>query len=91
MAMRRAGRALGIAIASATHLLDLDVVAIGGGLSQAGDLLFDPLEEAFAVHARMDYARRVRIVPARLGQTSGLIGAAALIQRPDLYWGGDDH
>jgi glucokinase len=90
-AMRRAGRALGIAIASATHLLDLDVVAIGGGLSQAGDLLFDPLEEAFAVHARMDYARRVRIVPARLGQTSGLIGAAALIQRPDLYWGGDDH
>ncbi|GLZ04948.1 sugar kinase [Actinomadura sp. NBRC 104412] len=89
-AMRRAGRALGIALASTANVLDLDVVAIGGGLSQAGDLLFGPLEEAFAVHARMDFARRVRIVPATLGQTSGLIGAAALIQRPDLYWGGDD-
>ena len=34
-AMRRAGRALGIAIASATHLCDLEVVSVGGGLSQA--------------------------------------------------------
>jgi glucokinase len=85
-AMRRAGNALGVALASATHLLDLDVVAIGGGLSQAGDLLFDPLEEAFAVHARMEFARKTRIVPAALGQASGLIGAAALILRPDRYW-----
>src|SRR5256886_3861113 len=37
-AMRRAGHALGIAIASATDLCDLEVVSIGGGLSQAGSL-----------------------------------------------------
>jgi glucokinase len=42
-AMRRAGRALGIAIASAVHLCDVEVVSIGGGLAQAGPLLFDPL------------------------------------------------
>ena len=40
------GTALGIAIASATNLCDLEVVAIGGGLSQAGSLLFGPLEQA---------------------------------------------
>ncbi|MGP4026763.1 ROK family protein [Actinomadura sp. 3N407] len=85
-AMRRAGRAIGIAIASTTHLCDLEVAAIGGGVSQAGALLFDPLEEAFRTHARMEFARRVRIVPADLGQTAGLVGAAALVFAQDRYW-----
>ncbi|MEU5880239.1 ROK family protein [Spirillospora sp. NPDC047279] len=88
-AMRRAGRALGIAIASATHLCDLETVAIGGGLSQAGAMLFDPLEEALRRHARMEFARQVQVVPASLGQTSGLIGAAALIFAGDRYWNAD--
>lgn len=85
-AMRRAGRALGIAIASATHLCDLEVVSIGGGLSQTGSLLFEPLDEAFKTHAGLDFARRVRIVPAALGQTAGLVGAAALVFAQDRYW-----
>ncbi len=89
-AMRRAGRALGTAIASSVHLLDLEVVSIGGGLAQAGPLLFDPLMEAYDHHARMDYARRVRIVPAELGQMAGLVGAAALIWHPEAYWNPPD-
>ncbi|MEU4573786.1 ROK family protein [Nonomuraea sp. NPDC023979] len=78
-AMRRAGRALGIAIASATHLCDLDLVTIGGGLSQAGEPLFGPLEEALREHARMAFAHRLRVLPAALGQEAGLVGAAALV------------
>ncbi|HZB32441.1 MAG TPA: ROK family protein [Streptosporangiaceae bacterium] len=85
-ALRRAGRALGVAIASATHLCDLEVVAIGGGLSQAGARLFDPLEQTFRAHARMDFAREVRVVPAALGQTAGLVGAAAFIFAAADYW-----
>jgi glucokinase len=85
-ALHRAGRALGIAIASATHLCDLEVVAVGGGLAQAGSLLFDPLEEALRAHVGLDYARDVRVVPAALGQSAGLIGAAALILAADRYW-----
>lgn len=88
-AMRRAGRALGIAIASATNLCDLEVVPIGGGLSQAGALLFDPLQEALADHAKLDFAREVRVVPAALGQSAGLVGAAALIMAGHRYWTGD--
>jgi glucokinase len=88
-AMQRAGRALGIAIASATCLCDLEVVSVGGGLSQAGPLLFDPLEEALRAHARLDYARNVSVVPAALGQNAGLVGAAALIFAADRYWAGD--
>lgn len=88
-AMRRAGRALGIAIASATHLCDLEVVAVGGGLAQAGSLLFDPLEDALRIHLGLDFARSVRVVPAALGQSAGLVGAAALLFAADRYWSGD--
>jgi glucokinase len=83
--MDRGGRALGIAIASATHLLDLEVVAIGGGLSQAGPLIFEPLRS----HARLDFAREVRVVPASLGQDAGLVGSAALVFAADRYWNAD--
>ncbi len=88
-AMRRAGRALGIAIASATVLCDLEVVSVGGGLSQAGPLLFDPLEESLRAHARLDFARQVTVVPAALGHSAGLVGAAALIFAADRYWAAD--
>lgn len=84
-AMDRAGRALGLAIASAVNLCDLDVVTIGGGLSQAGPLLFDPLEATLREHTRMAFAQRVRVVPASLGQDAGLAGAAALILAADRY------
>jgi glucokinase len=85
-AMRRAGRALGIAIASSTCLCDLEVVSVGGGLSQAGPLLFDRVEEALRAHARLEFAREVIVVPAALGQNAGLVGAAALIFAADRYW-----
>ena len=88
-AMRRAGGALGIAIASAVQLCDVEVVSVGGGLAQAGPLLFDPLEEALRTHAGLDYARAVPVVAATLGQSAGLIGAAALVLAPDRYWAGD--
>jgi glucokinase len=88
-AMRRAGRALGIAIASAAALCDLEVVSVGGGLSQAGPLLFDPLQDALHTYARLDYTRDVTVVPAALGQSAGLVGAAALILAAGQYWAAD--
>jgi glucokinase len=87
-AMQRAGHALGIAIASAMYLCDLEVVSVGGGLSQAGALLFDPLEESLRAHTQMAFTRKVRVVPAELGQSAGLAGAAALIFAADRYWSG---
>jgi glucokinase len=89
-ALARAGRALGLAIASATTLCDLDVVAIGGGISQAGPLLFDQLESTLRERIGLEFARGVRVVPAALGQESGLVGAAALILEPGRYWSPGD-
>jgi glucokinase len=85
-AFSRAGRALGIAVASAAHLLELDVVAIGGGISHAGELLLGPAREAFARHARMEFAARCHIVRAALDVDAGLIGAGALVVCGDQYW-----
>jgi glucokinase len=88
-ALRRGGRALGIAIASATHLCDLEVVVIGGGLANASTLLFEPLEEALHAHSRMRFASGLQVVPAGFGHTAGLVGAAALIFAGDRYWNAD--
>jgi glucokinase len=85
-AMRRAGSALGIAIASATDLLNLEVVAIGGGLSQAWPLIFDPLQESLRRHAKLSFATGVAVVPAALGQDAGMVGAAALVLAGSTYW-----
>jgi glucokinase len=78
-AFTRAGHALGTALASTAALLDLEVVVVGGGVAQAGDLLLEPAREAFAAHAGMDFVRRCRIVPSALGPGAGLAGAAALV------------
>jgi glucokinase len=85
-AFARAGSALGVAIASAVHLLELDVVAVGGGLTHAGELLLAPARETFARHARMKFAAKCRIVRAALDVDAGLIGAAALVTCADRYW-----
>jgi hypothetical protein len=42
------------------------------------------MRQAFKEHARLGYLRDVSVVPAALGQRSGLAGAAALFQ--DRYW-----
>jgi len=88
-AFDRAGAAVGRAVAGAAALLELDVVVIGGGLTGAGDLLFEPLHREFAAHAQLSYTRETPVVVTGLGQNSGLMGAAALILVADRYWTGD--
>ncbi len=85
-AFHRAGAALGLAIAGAVTLLDLDLVVIGGGVAAAGQLLFDPIQAAYSRYAALGFAHRPRIVPALLGGTAGLIGAAAVALDPLAYW-----
>jgi glucokinase len=85
-ALARAGRALGTAFAGAAALLDLRLVAVGGGLAQAGPPLWQPLRDAVAEHARLPFTRDLRVVPAALGQDAGLVGAAALVLAGQAYW-----
>ena len=83
-AVARSGRALGQAIASATTLLDLDLVAIGGGFSNVTPDLLDFARAALLQRVQFAYATRVRVVPSALSGDGPLIGAAALIHRAEL-------
>jgi glucokinase len=70
---------LGVGIASVVNLLDVELVVIGGGLVNAGELLLGPARESFG---RFLFGRTRRpfpaIVPARFGSDAGVVGAAAL-------------
>jgi glucokinase len=83
--LARAGHAVGVALASCASLLDLQVAAVVGGFSQSGPPLWEPLQQAFATHARLRHAAACRVVPGRLGGDAPLFGAAAFVLRPDRY------
>ena len=82
-AIERTGRAVGQAIASATALLDLELVAIGGGFSQATPDLFEVINATIAEHY-FGFVRKVRVVASGLSGEGPLIGAGALVHRAEL-------
>ena len=76
------GRWLGEGIASLTAVLDPAVVVIGGGVSEAGDLLLDPVRGGVRPQLTGRGHRPVaEIRRARLGNRAGLIGAADLARQ----------
>jgi glucokinase len=77
------GRWLGEGIATLTAVLDPAVVVIGGGVSDAGDLLLDPVRSHFKANLTgRNYRPTLEIRRAVLGNKAGMIGAADLARRP---------
>jgi glucokinase len=74
--MHRAATLLGTAVSSLTNLLNPELIVIGGGVIRAGDLIFEPVRAEVARRAYKWSASILRIVPARLGDDAGIIGAA---------------
>ncbi len=81
-AIERSATAVGRALADASTLFDLDLVAIGGGFSRASLDYVDLVAEALREHAALPYSRATRVVTSALGDEGPLIGAAALIVGP---------
>ncbi len=79
-AFRRGARAIAAMIASVGAACDLDLVVIGGGVANAGPVLFDPLRAALRDYAVLDFIAGLRVLPAKLGGEAGLVGAAALLR-----------
>lgn len=75
--MHEAGTNLGLAVVSLIHIFDPDVVVIGGGVSNAGELLLGPVREAIAERAMRDFRDRAQVVRSALGDNSGIFGVAA--------------
>jgi len=57
------------------------VFIIGGGVSKAGDILFNEVRSVFQKLTPEVAARGVSIVPATLGNDAGMVGAAGLFTR----------
>src|SRR5439155_10805508 len=73
-----AGTALGVGIRGLIHLFDPALVVVGGGVSQIGAPLWEPLRRVVEADAMEMYPKRVRIVPTELGDDPGVLGAAVL-------------
>lgn len=73
---RKSVQALAAGIASLINVLDPEVVVIGGGIAQAGDALFCPLKEYLNDFEWRPGGKKVRVVPAKLGDRAGAFGAA---------------
>ncbi|MFN8039231.1 MAG: ROK family protein [Acidimicrobiales bacterium] len=68
-----------VGVANLVDLLDPEVVVVGGGLVEAGDLLLGPVREAYAgLVLAHDHRPAARIVGAALGADAGAVGAALL-------------
>lgn len=70
-------RALAIGIVNALGILDIRTVVIGGGVSQAGSIYWDPLLAHFAKEARStSFIEGCDLRLAQLDRDAGVIGAA---------------
>jgi glucokinase len=70
-------RLLGSGFASLLHLYSPDVIVMGGGVSNAFDLLEEEIHATIQREAMAPF-RDVRVVPATLGDNAGLVGVATL-------------
>jgi glucokinase len=69
---------LGTALASIAWLLNPDAFVIGGGVAQAGKLLFEPLERRMKSMLSDVVSGSLKVLPARFHNEAGIIGNAAL-------------
>lgn len=81
-ALNRSGTFIGIAIVNYLHIFNPSMIILGGGVSRSGNLLFDPIRKYVQNHVMSPkYHEHLSIVPALLGDESGLLGALAFVRQ----------
>lgn len=68
---------LGVGLSTLINVFNPDTVVIAGGVTQAGDLLFDPLRAEIRRRAFKPAVEACRIVPGALPLSAGVVGAVA--------------
>lgn len=72
---------LGMSIAQALNMLDLDLVLIGGGLCKDFDMMIEHIKRGVNNYALRMMVRNLEIKPASLGNDAGVLGCAAMFFR----------
>jgi glucokinase len=73
---------IGQGVATLAAVLDPNMVVIGGGVGEAGDLLLDPIRASFESHVTVrGYRPMLEMRQAQLGNAGGMVGVADLARR----------
>lgn len=72
-----AGRHIGVAVAGIVNLINPELVVVGGGVAQMGDLLLEPIRQAVQQRSLRPAAQAMRVTAAMLGRRSSGMGAVA--------------
>lgn len=75
---------LGVGVSNLINIFNPDIFVIAGGVTQAGDLLFDPLRAEVRRRAFKPAVDACRIVPGALPLTAGVVGAIATFKAQTL-------
>ena len=80
-AYNRAGYYLGIGIANYLHVFNPSCIIFGGGVTQSGNLIFDPFYSSLEKHVlNKRYLENLTITTAKLGDNAGLIGCVEYLR-----------
>ena len=71
-------RFLGLGMANLANIFNPDFIVIGGGLTNLGDRMFEPVRRIVKETAFPVIAQNLQVVPAKLGSAVGVIGAATV-------------
>jgi glucokinase len=73
----RTGYYVGVGLANLINIFNPELIIIGGGLSNIGDMLLQPALKTAGERAYKEAFQAVRFASAELGRNSGVIGATA--------------
>jgi glucokinase len=74
----KAAQALGAGVAALVNLCNPEMIILGGGVMEAGEILMEPVRRWARFYAFERAVARTRIVRSGLSKQSGILGAAAL-------------
>ena len=77
--LEEVGYYLALGVSNTVNALNPDVVVIGGGMMKAGEVILEPLKQEVKRRIFPELWDGLKIIPAKLGNDAGVIGAAGLI------------
>lgn len=79
--IHQVGKTIGIALSNVLSLISPERIAIGGGVSNMGELLFEPIRRSAREHEFVSSVGHYEIVPCQLKESIVLVGAILLAQQ----------
>lgn len=74
--LRQTGKILGLGLASALAILDMSLIVVGGGISQAHPILLESVHQTLQQRALPTIAAEIKVKQAHFTKYAGVIGAA---------------